>query len=78
MKSILSLALLVGLSGATMAQGADTCAGYLKTLEEMRTAMRASGTALPAPEPTDAAIEAYCKKNPTAPLATAMEKALSQ
>jgi len=76
MKTILSAALLAMLSTSAMAQGADTCAGYLKTLAEMQAALRASGTTPPPTDPTDAKIIAYCRANPNASLADAMTKAL--
>jgi hypothetical protein len=76
MKTILTAAFLAMLGTSAMAQGADTCAGYLKALAEMQAAMRASGTAAPPTDPTDAKIIAYCRANPTASLADAMTKAL--
>jgi hypothetical protein len=78
MKTILSLALLTVMSTAALAQTPDTCAGYLKAQAEMKAALRASGTAVPPTDPMDAKIEAYCQKNPNAPLSEAMEKALAQ
>ncbi|QCI67158.1 hypothetical protein [Phreatobacter stygius] len=78
MKMILSLVLLTAMSAAAAAQTADTCAGYLRAQAEMKAALRSAGTAMPPADPMDAKIEAYCTRNPNAPLAEAMQKALAQ
>lgn len=77
MKTILSLALLTAMSTAALAQ-ADTCAAYLRAQAEMKAALRSAGTAVPPVDPMDAKIEAYCTRNPNAPLAEAMQKALAE
>ncbi|MGQ3357191.1 MAG: hypothetical protein ACT6XY_22035 [Phreatobacter sp.] len=76
MKPILTAAFLALLTTSAMAQGADTCAGYLKSLAEMEAAMKSAGAAMPPTDPNDAKIIAYCRANPRASLADAMTKAL--
>lgn len=76
MKTLIAAALLAVVSTGAMAQSADTCAGYLKALEEMQAALRASRQPIPPTDPNDAKIIAYCRANPTATLADAMMKAL--
>jgi hypothetical protein len=78
MKTLLSLALLAAMSTAALAQTPDTCAAYLRAQAEVKAALKASGTALPPADPLDAKLEAYCQKNPNAPLTEAMEKAMAQ
>ncbi len=76
MKPILTAAFLAMLTTSAMAQGANTCAGYLKALAEMEAAMKSAGATAPPTDPNDAKIIAYCRANPNAPLAEAMTKAL--
>jgi len=76
MKSLIAAAMLALMTSGAMAQSADTCAGYLKALEEMQAAMRAARQTPPPTDPNDAKIIAYCRANPTASLADAMTKAL--
>lgn len=76
MKSIIAAAILALASSGAMAQSPDTCAGYLKTLQEMQAAMRSAGQTPPPTDPNDAKIIAYCRANPNASLTDAMTKAL--
>ena len=75
MKTLIAAAMLALVSTAAMAQTADTCAGYLKTIEEMQAALRAARQTPPPTDPNDAKIIAYCRANPNAPLADAMQRA---
>ena len=77
MNKLLAAVFFLAFSSSAFAQ-ADTCAAYLKQMEEMNAAMKSAGQAMPPTDPSDAAIESYCKANPKAPLAEAMQKALKK